>query len=138
MSSRASIITQQWETFLRNPLTGIGFQVADTEYFRRNATLFSAPVEKGFLPTGLLEEVGLLGTSTFALFIGLLALSLVLARNGPGLVMLLTYLVTNLGEMTIFAFGGAGGMGWLFVAMGILIGNRSTAVAKTIVQAGGR
>lgn len=138
LSSRAGIIAQQWQTFLRHPLTGIGFQVADNEYFRRNATLFSAPVEKGFLPTALLEEVGLLGTVSFVLFIGLLAISLVHSRNGPGLVMLLTYLVTNLGEMTIFAFGGAGGMGWLFVAMGILVGNRSNAVARTLVRSGGR
>lgn len=137
-STRSGIIAQQWSTFLRHPLTGIGFQVADTEFFRRNATLFSAPVEKGFLPTGLLEEVGVLGTSSFVLFIGLLCLSLLSSRNGPGLAMLLTYLVTNLGEMTIFAFGGAGGLGWLFVTMGILIGDRSNAVARAIGRAGGR
>ena len=136
--SRTGIIAQQWSTFLRHPLTGIGFQVADTEYFRRNATLFTAPVEKGFLPTGLLEEVGVLGASIFTLFIGLLCLSLLSSRNGPGLAMLLTYLVTNLGEMTVFSFGGSGGLGWLFVASGILIGDRSNAVVRTIVREGGR
>jgi len=138
LGSRQSVIMQQWETFLERPLTGIGFQVAKSEDFVRNATLFSAPVEKGFLPTALLEEVGLLGAATFATFVVMLSAALILSGNGPGLTMFLTYLTTNLGEMTIFAFGGAGGMGWLFVAMGILIGMRRNATARALAGAGGR
>lgn len=57
LGSRQSVIVQQWETFLERPLTGIGFQVAKSEDFVRNATLFSAGRE-GVPPDGALGGGG--------------------------------------------------------------------------------
>jgi len=121
--SRQGLINRSWALFLERPWTGLGFQVSVDPYFVQNATLFSAPVEKGFLPTALLEEVGIIGTVTFVLFILLLVASLWRQRNAPGLAMLIAYVITNFGEVTIFAFGGPGLLAWMLVAAAALVGD---------------
>lgn len=123
LASREALVTNSWNTFLERPLTGIGFEVSLDPYFVQNATLFSAPIEKGFLPTAILEEVGILGTVPFVVFLLTLVHSLWRRRSAAGLTMLLTYLVSNLGEVTVFAFGGPGLFGWLLVAAGFLLGD---------------
>ncbi len=128
MRTRQGLIDRSLAEFWRRPLTGLGFEVSLDPYFVENATLFSAPIEKGFLPTALLEEVGILGTTAFMLFIGMLIASLARQQNAPGLAMLLTYLVTNLGEVTIFSFGGPGGLGWSLVGAAILIGDQCLVI----------
>lgn len=124
LSSRRYLIERGWAGFLERPLTGLGFEVSLDPYFVENATLFSAPIEKGFLPTAVLEEVGVLGTVPFVLFLITMMVSLWRQRNAPGLAMLITYLIANLGEVSIFAFGGPGLLGWLLVAAGMLVGDR--------------
>jgi hypothetical protein len=123
-ASREALIAKSWETFLERPLTGIGFEVSLDRYFVENATLFSAPIEKGFLPTAILEEVGIVGTVPFVVFLLLLIRVLWQRRSAAGLTMLLTYLITNLGEVTVFAFGGPALFGWLLVAAGFLLGDQ--------------
>lgn len=124
LSSRRGLIEFSWNNFLQNPLTGIGFGVAKTEVFRRNATFLTAPSEKGFLPTAILEEGGLLGTAAFLLLLGVLTLELSREHNIAGSVMLWTYLATNLGEMTLFSPGGAGAFGWIMVGAAMVLGDR--------------
>lgn len=129
-ASRRPVIERSWQLFLERPWTGLGFQVSVDPYFVQNATLFSAPVEKGFLPTALLEEVGILGTTLFVLFLLALAGALWRQRNAPGLAMFLTYLATNFGEVSIFAFGGAALFGWMLVAAGMLIGDHCLVIRQ--------
>jgi len=124
VSSRRGLIEFSWHNFLANPLTGIGFGVAKTEAFQKMATYLTAPAEKGFLPTAILEEGGLLGTAAFMLFIAVFSWELIRERNMAGIVMLWTLLITNLGEMTIFSPGGAGGFSWIMVGASILLGDR--------------
>lgn len=123
LATRQSLIERGWQGFLERPLTGLGFEVSLDPFFVRNAGLFSAPIEKGFLPTAVLEEVGIFGATAFAIFLISFIVSLAMQRNAVGLAMFLTYLVTNLGEVTIFAFGGPGGIGWALVGAGMLIGS---------------
>ncbi len=128
LSSRRHLIDRGWQGFLERPLTGLGFEVSLDPYFVENATLLSAPIEKGFLPTAVLEEVGLLGTVPFVLFLVTLIVSLFRQRNAPGIAMLITYLIANLGEVSIFAFGGPGLLGWLLIAAGMLVGDHCVIV----------
>ncbi len=130
LSSRQQLIERGWQGFLDRPLTGLGFEVSLDPYFVENATLFSAPIEKGFLPTAVLEEVGLLGTVPFLLFLITMIVSLWRKRNAPGLAMLITYLTSNLGEVSIFALGGPGLLGWLLVAAGMLVGDHCVTASS--------
>jgi hypothetical protein len=112
------------ENFRRSPVFGIGFQVSTTEYFIQNASLFYAPIEKGFLPSALLEEVGVVGTSFFVIFVITMAVQLVRERNIPGVAMFATLLASNLGEASLFALAGHGAYGWILLVGGIVLGDR--------------
>jgi hypothetical protein len=124
LSSRAALIEQSLQNFKASPIVGIGFGVSTNPNFQQNATILYAPVEKGFLPTALLEEVGLLGTITFIGFILTMFTSLARSRNIPGIAMFAALLTLNLGEAGIFALGGHSAFMWLFVVGGILLGDR--------------
>lgn len=123
LRSRQGLIDHAWQNFLENPVFGIGFQVAKTESFVQNATLFSAPAEKGFLPTALLEEGGVLGASVFAIFLCVLVGSLVRERNVPALATLATVLGANLTEVSLLSPGGAGLFIWTMVGAAIILGD---------------
>jgi hypothetical protein len=122
-SSRKRLVQDSWDNFQANPLFGIGFGVAKTEAFARMATLFTAPAEKGFLPTAILEEGGILGTGTFVVFLVTFLGSLYRERNVAGIVTMIAFLATNLGEVTIFSPGGAGSFGWVTVGAGMILGD---------------
>lgn len=124
ISSRIGKISDSWESFQASPVYGIGFQVSRDPYFRQHATIFHAPVEKGFLPTAVLEETGVIGALFFLIFIGTMLWSLVHQRNVPGLAVFSTFLVMNLGEVCFFSLAGHGAYAWMLVAGGILLGDR--------------
>jgi hypothetical protein len=132
MASRRGLIDRSWALFLERPLTGLGFQVSVDPYFVKNATLWTAPVEKGFLPTALLEETGILGTIMFVMFLSVLSYSLWHERNLIGLLTLCMFVIINFGEVVIFAIGGAGGFGWMLIGAAMIIGDQSTAPAASI------
>lgn len=124
ISSRKQLVEYSWQNFNENPLFGIGFGVAKTEMFRSLATLFTAPAEKGFLPTAILEEGGLLGTGAFLIFLLMFVGDLLRDRNIAGLITFITFLITNIGEVTIFAPGGGGAFGWTMVGAAMVLGDR--------------
>lgn len=123
LRSRQGLIDHGWTNFLENPVFGIGFQVATTEAFVRTATLFTAPAEKGFLPTAVLEEGGVFGASFFVIFLGTLVTSLIRERNVPGLAVFAAMLAANLTEVSLFAPGGMGLFGWTMVGAAIMLGD---------------
>jgi hypothetical protein len=123
LGSRIGLIEFSWQNFRENPLCGIGFGVAKTKYFAETATIFTAPVEKGFLPTAILEEGGILGTAAFVLFLVVLIWELKAEGNVPGLAVLAAFLATNLGEVGIFAVGGTGTFGWTMFAAAVILGD---------------
>lgn len=122
--SRRGLIEFSWNNFLDNPLFGIGFGVAKTEMFKRTATYLTAPAEKGFLPTAILEEGGLVGTTAFLVFLGVFTWDLWRQRNVAGLITFWVFLATNLGEVTIFSPGGAGAFGWIMVGAATILNDR--------------
>jgi len=123
MQSRESLINASWELFKSHPITGIGFQVSYSDEFREKATLLSAPVEKGFLPTAILEETGILGTFFFVLFIVSFLGYLIGQRNIPATTVFLAVLFTNLGEVQLFALGGPGQLGWILTGAAMILGD---------------
>lgn len=139
VSSRRGLIEFSWQNFLASPVYGIGFGVSKTEAFRRDATYFTAPSEKGFIPTAILEEGGLLGTATFLLFIALFSRDLKRERNMLGLIMFWSFLLTNFGEVTFFAPGGAGSFGWIMVGAAMILNDRcwKPPVASAPMTVGG-
>jgi hypothetical protein len=121
-SSRIGLVERSWYIFLEHPVTGINFGTSLSPGFVMNATLLSAPTEKGFLPTAILEETGVVGTTFFLIFIFLAMYRLYSDENIIGLSLLVAFLIQNLGEMMFFSLGGAGLFCWSVVAAGIAVG----------------
>lgn len=123
LQSRQALIDLSWKNFQERPWTGIGFQVATTQAFIQNATLFTAPAEKGFLPTAVLEEGGIIGTTAFIVFMLALLIELFMNRNVPAIAMLLAFLTANMAEVSIFSPGGSGAFGWIMVGAAMIFGD---------------
>jgi hypothetical protein len=121
MASRTGMIERSWNNFRESPIYGIGFQVAKTEAFVRNATWLTAPAEKGFLPTAVLEEGGILGAAAFVLFLLAYIGELWRERSTPALAMFATFLACNMTEVSIFSPGGSGSFGWIMVGASLIL-----------------
>jgi hypothetical protein len=121
--SREEQITEAWANFKKHPITGIGFGTDLSIHWQRNATLLSASTEKGFLPTGLLEEVGIIGVGFFLLYLQSLYSFAMRVRRYLGLTMLTSLVVVNMGEMMFFAFGGMAMLCWPLIAMCMTVSN---------------
>jgi hypothetical protein len=122
-ASREALIAFSWDNFMNQPLTGIGFGISYSGGFAERATLFSAPTEKGFLPTAILEETGIIGTALFLLFIYMLARHFWRSGNLFAMLLLTVVLLINMGEMVMFSFGGLGMFLWSMVAACMVIGD---------------
>ncbi len=124
IASRQALVDFGWNNFLESPYIGIGFEVSKTQAFVETATLFYAPIEKGFLPLAVLEETGLIGATFFTIFLlSYLAYSAG-SLNIPGITMFVTFLAVNCGEAMFFAMGGHGALGWLLMAAGMVFGDQ--------------
>jgi hypothetical protein len=113
LESRGKLITSSIYNFKENPLTGIGLGIGN----QQNNTVYlheipiSSPVEKGFMPTALMEEIGILGTCSTILFLLLIYKSI-----RPEYTLLFWgSLFINLGEFIFFAIGGLGLIQWLMI-----------------------
>ena len=123
-SSRGEEIETQWANFLNKPLTGNGFGVYPSGYFPNGIVKYygipiSATVEKGFLPTAILEEIGLIGTFVFIWF--LISLSKRVTKNSDARWVGLYFacLFVNVGESVLFSVGGLGLYFWLLIGLAI-------------------
>jgi hypothetical protein len=121
-SSRQGQIDRMVGNILENPWTGIGFGTCTRLHFIENATLISAPTEKGILALAVVEETGIIGTVFFVVFLGTVFSHLIRQQNVTGLVGLAALLGINFAEMTFFSFGGSGGIYWTW-AMACMILN---------------
>jgi len=120
-SSRGRGIAGQWRTFQTHPMFGIGFGVSLDPSFKPileplTGLPISAPVEKGFLPTAVLEETGVLGAMIFVpLLLGLSILAVAKADDIALSSLFLTSIFVNAGEMIFFSAGGFGLYTWLMI-----------------------
>lgn len=121
-ASRGVGIEGQWANFLDAPLTGHGFGVYVDGSFPDGVTRvwgipISAPVEKGFVPTAVLEETGLLGGIAFAFLIGSLWTTVWRSREPLRVAVFVGALAVNVGEAVILSPGGIGLHVWILIAL---------------------
>jgi O-antigen ligase len=122
--SRGGGVVMEWRHFLNRPLLGNGFGVYPDGTFPSGVTRFagipiSAPIEKGFLPTAILEEGGLIGAASLALLILWLARR---AWRGTDLrwrAMFVACLAINAGECVFLSPGGIGILDWLLMGVAL-------------------
>lgn len=122
LSSRSAGITAQWHNFLERPVAGWGFGVYPGKDFSKDVHTFmgipiSAPVEKGFLPTAVLEEVGIIGAFAFLVLVVVLTRSAMLSHDIRWLTLFLGCLFVNVGESVFFSVGGIGLFYWLMMGL---------------------
>ena len=124
MVSRGAGLADQWQNFRAHPFIGTGFGVNPGGGFVGSPVTvlgipISAPVEKGFLPTAVLEEVGIPGALAFLVLVGALVRQAYRTGDLVWLAVLLTCLFVNLGEAVFFSMGGLGLLFWLWMGLAI-------------------
>jgi len=130
LSKRRVTIERSINNFLDNPLTGIGFGIASDPFMfivRKDKWLglpIGASIEKVFLPTAILEEVGILGTLLLLAFVFGVIRPLLNWGNLVALCLFITSLLVNMGEMIFFSFGGMGLYIWLMIGFSRILRER--------------
>jgi hypothetical protein len=135
--SRGGGVLAEWHNFLDSPWLGNGFGVYPDGKFPSGVVVFagipiSAPIEKGFLPTAILEETGLLGTSALVLLILKLARA---AWRTPDLrwrAMFIACLGVNIGECVFLSPGGIGLLQWLLMGAAVTAYRASPYVPRAV------
>ncbi|TNC82146.1 MAG: hypothetical protein C9356_05690 [Oleiphilus sp.] len=122
LSSRTHGIDSQWQNFLARPVEGWGFGIYPGHHFAKEIHYFmgipiSAPVEKGFLPTAVLEEVGVVGSIFLLFLLFRMVKDAASNRDIRWLALLYTCVFVNLGEMVFFSSGGIGMFFWVLMAL---------------------
>jgi hypothetical protein len=120
-ASRGSLIERSMENFRTSPITGIGFGVpSDPGLTRIETGAFGLPVgasvEKGFMPSAVLEETGVIGAALTIVLLTMLLWPVVARGNITLFWMALSCLLINLGEMVFFSVGHMGFLLWIFMA----------------------
>ena len=120
-ASRQGLVDMCMDDFYRNPLFGMGFQVA--EYTAQSAAMndgliLSSPIEKGVIPIMILGETGIVGVVVFAIFLLSFYLGCTKRHLYLSVMMMAVLLSLNLGEATFFSPGGLGGPQWLLCVVG--------------------
>ncbi|MDE2451212.1 MAG: hypothetical protein KGO22_19700 [Gammaproteobacteria bacterium] len=121
-ASRGGGAVAQWDNFLAKPLTGNGFGVYPDGHFPVGVTLLdgipiSAPVEKGFLPTAILEEGGALGGGLLAVLIVCLCRRAWRNADLRWRAMFIACLGINIGECVFLSPGGIGIFDWVLLSL---------------------
>lgn len=119
--SRGQLIQKSLSNFFQNPLTGIGLGInSDFNYLNTQVSAafdipYSAPTEKGFMPTAILEELGILGGGLTIGYLTIISSNGLVENsiNGPWL--FFAALCVNLGEFIFFSLGGIGLFHWLLI-----------------------
>jgi hypothetical protein len=121
--SRGFLIAKSLDNFAENPWTGIGFAIPSdlsTLDIQRDPIFglpIGAAIEKGFLPSAVLEEVGIIGAFFFLVLILSLSVPVIRSAGAPMACMFLTCLFVNNGEMVFFSLGGLGLFTWLLIGL---------------------
>lgn len=126
LSSRAGGYSSQMDNFLESPIVGHGFGVYPGAFPSKNVRYFmgipiSAAVEKGFLPTAVLEEVGIVGMFAFIYLIVSLTRSALRTKDAGFICLYFSCLFINIGEAVFFAVGGMGIFYWSLIGLSTVI-----------------
>lgn len=125
--SRGALIQKMLINIKNEPLHGIGFGIASNPALmeiQRDPVLglpTGAVIEKGVLPMAILEEVGIFGFVAVAAWGWVLLRRCVRGGLTP-LAVVLTALLLNMGESTLFSTGGMGLLSLILLAWGVACG----------------
>jgi hypothetical protein len=118
--SRGGLMDRSMGNFWRAPITGIGFGAPSNPVrFARSVERgplglpIRATVEKGFMPTAVLEETGIIGALLVLVLLAFLVVPVARYGSLVAFWVLSTALLLNLGEMIFFTMGGNGLYLWL-------------------------
>lgn len=127
--SRGAGVAEHLHNFADAPFTGHGFGVYRNGVMGGEANIvrvfglpISAPAEKGFAFTAVLEEVGIIGASIFYILIFVLATKAARSPRPEVLAMLLGAILINFGEAVIFSPGGIGLFMWMIISIVVAAG----------------
>lgn len=133
--SRGGLVTHQLENFQKSPLLGNGFGVDPNPLRKlnkakmRDTMIFgiplSAPVEKGFVFTAVLEEMGIIGFTIFLVALVHLTLRASRTHDIAYLALFLTCICVNFGEAVFFSIGGIGVHFWILLAFVLGVAGRT-------------
>ncbi len=128
--ARTQMVDEQLANFTSRPLTGIGFGVPSNEdaWVRVQSGFLGIPTsyttEKGFLPSAVLEETGLIGAVLIVCFGFMLLKPLLHATDYAYTAAMLSCILVNVGEMAFFSFGAYGLYFWLILAFSYSVTSR--------------
>lgn len=135
--SRGYRMSRSMQNFWENPLTGIGFGApSDPLRFARQLERgpygipLSASVEKGFMPTAVLEETGIVGAILTLLLLFFLFAPAVQHPDPTLCWVMATCLFLNLGEMVFFSIGGMGFFLWFVMSFCHIAAHRTHAPSR--------
>lgn len=121
-STRYGLVVKQLRTFIESPIFGSGFglpALPANALATMDMGADSVSTEKGFLPTAVLQEMGMVGFLITTFFIYLLCRHIGLGADPRLVAVAATSLFSNLGESTFFSFGGTGYFHWIFVLLAV-------------------
>jgi len=122
-SSRQPLIDMMLANISERPWVGIGFGTSTRPGFGSGDSIFeSTTTEKGILPIAVVEETGIIGATFFAAFLFSVFRYLLRKKNLIGFAGVAALLGINMGEMNFFAFGGQGGLFWIWVLALVILG----------------
>ena len=119
--SRQGLVEGSMEGFRESPMIGNGFQVVkgmEDLDVRSWKQLLSAPIEKGVWVYAVLEEGGVFGFLIFSLYLIIAMVQLLCRGAYIGASTLMVFVVSNLGEFTIFSMSANGGIMWALTFAG--------------------
>ena len=140
IQTRSGGAESQIDNFIKNPILGNGFGVpADGRFGGEVVEVFglpiSAPVEKGFLPTAILEETGILGTTLF--FWWLLLAFCYACRGQSGIfgALFAAAFFVNFGELSFFSVNSLGLLNFALISVAIVHSSAFTpALMKNVTS----
>jgi hypothetical protein len=132
VASRGGTIVSQLQNFASSPFVGHGFGVYADGVFPMGVVEVagipvSAPVEKGVLPSAVLEETGLIGFLFFAYMIFAIVRTPWKRAERPVIAMLFACLFVNLGEAILLSPGNIGLHVWLLIGWCLRVGMSESA-----------
>lgn len=120
--SRGQLIQKSLSNFFTYPLTGIGLGInSDFNFYSTQSSgafdiPYSAPTEKGFMPTAILEELGIFGGILTLGYLTIITLKNSFSNPNNFIWLYFATLSINIGEFVFFSFGGLGLFQWLLIA----------------------
>lgn len=121
--TRGDLIEASMANFYEHPIGGIGFGIS-TDYQndwmvriqQKGGFLSGASVEKGFLPSAVLEEQGLIGALLLLIIIVHVTTRLIRKRSFMLLWLFFSTFFINFGEAALYSMGPLGLLMWIIIA----------------------